>query len=118
MNAVEQVKAYNAYELAQKADRLVPDRDGPGARFLDSVRDQVLTSFHQNEMTDDALSEIADRVSDVYTYLRWQEFIDLGAWEEESESPLTGSMTDMAGIVLYQIAYRLACVLRDELQQA
>lgn len=65
------------------------------------------------------MAEIADAAPDVYTHTRWQEFADLGAWQEDpTEIGSDGSdMTAAAGVCLYMIAERLAWALLGELAE-
>ena len=124
MNTVEEVKGYTAYELASHASCLSPDAlDSAGAALLCSVRDQVVEAWEADRLgnrpyaPEDVIHEIADSAPDVYTYTRWREFTDLGGWEEELEWSGNPSLTDLAGLALYEIAYRLASVLVDQLTE-
>jgi hypothetical protein len=120
-------ETYSPYELASMADCASPDSlDSPGARFLLEVADacrELVTENPGSSADDlrDSVSEIADGAPDVYTYARWQEFVDLGAWNEDlSELGCDGDdMTQAAAVCLYMIAERLAvAVIEDLLERA
>lgn len=119
-NEAEQSAAepFTAYRLASMAECSGPDSlDSPGAKFLLDV--QAATREHIESGGDpEELHEIADNAPDAYTWPRWQEFVDLGAWREDlSDLGGLGSMEDMteaAGVALYQIADRLAHALVEE----
>ena len=107
----------NPYELASLADCHSPYANGsPGAIFLLRVRDGLLEHFDWCECLPrdrhaDAVHEIADGAPDAYDYPRWQEFVDLGAWERDI-SEVTGDLdltdlTDAAGLALCMIAEEL-----------
>lgn len=99
----------NAYELARLADCGSPDTpESPGAALLLSVQDDVNDLDARPD--DDDTHQIADGAPDVYTYKRWQEFVDLAAWQEDLDE-LGGTpedLTEAAGVALYIIARRLA----------
>lgn len=116
----------NAYQLANRANCACPDAlDSPGAKFLESVQDGVREAIDDAPDAQDAadldyngrLHEIADAAPDVYTYTRWQEFVDLAAWQEDLDEigGTPDDMTDAAGVCLYLIAARLAHALADEI---
>jgi hypothetical protein len=119
MSTVEEAKRLGGYELAKLADCCFPDTlDSPGALFLGSVRDQVIDAWDAGQLSrdaTDAIHEIADSAPDVYTYTRWLEFTDLGGWEEEVGWLGDATLTDLAGLALYQIAARLVTALVDQL---
>ena len=118
----DRIRHLTPYALANRADCLCPDgEDTPGARFLTAVRDDLIERLGYetpDEIRDgDTLHEIADGAPDCYTQVRWNEFVDLGAWEEDL-SELGGPGPDMtvaAGMALYIIAERLVVTLLDEL---
>lgn len=110
---------FNAYQLARMAECSSPDSlDSAGAKFLVSVLDMVNEALSDGETLESAedsgrLHEIADGAPDVYTYTRWQEFVDLEAYNEDpvdlGVDP--SDLTAAAGVCLYMIAERLARAL-------
>lgn len=119
---LDEIKELHAYQLARLAECGGPNTSGsPGAVFLEGVRDDLIERLGYetpDEIRDgDTLHEIADGAPDCYTQVRWNEFVDLGAWEEDL-SELGGPGPDMtvaAGMALYIIAERLVVTLLDEL---
>lgn len=125
-----------AYRLASEAGCASPDSPtSPGAAMLESVRgdllerieyavdgDEIGTADDLNDWANDARHEIADNAPDVYTYQRWQEFLDLAAWEvEDDAAELCGDdapMTDLAGVCLYLIAETLVGALVEIVAEA
>lgn len=112
MSDLQDIREYNAYHLADRADCGEPSSivrpgmadqgtNSPGADFLESVRTDFLERFgyavgeHNGTPTaddirhaievlkDEAAHEIADSAVPVYTYQRWQTFTDLAAWQED-----------------------------------
>lgn len=116
----------SAYSLAKTADCAAPDNnESAGAILLYSVRDNLLEAFDYSmgdepveiNEPEDTVTEIADAAPDVYTHQRWQEFVDLAAYQEECElGEWPNDLTDAAGIALYQIAYRLAAAMLEDLR--
>jgi hypothetical protein len=133
------------WHLANLADCGSPDRpdrygltDAPaelpepsaGALFLRSVADGYRDARDYYLLDDGATladwcaatagaadaHEVADAAPSVYTFTRWQEFVDLAAWQEDVSEMTDGSddMTTAAGICLYLIAERLFRALVDE----
>jgi hypothetical protein len=115
---------WNLARLAECAD---PERlDSPGADFLASVRDEVIERIQYvlaegqtvgvDSFMDEHGTEIADLAPDVYTYKRWQEFVDLAAWQEDPSELGSASddMTEAAGACLYLIADRLIRALLED----
>src|SRR5262245_1287171 len=117
---IEEIRGLTAFRLADVAECLCPDSpDSPGALFLTSVRDAWIEAIEDGPVHDDQIHEIADNAPDVYTYQRWCEFVDLGAWQEEAEAcEWPKDLTDAAGVALYQIAERLCWALLDKYQLA
>jgi hypothetical protein len=128
----ESLATLNAYQLANMADVSSPDSlESAGAEFLAHVRNSVIESleYAASEHPDydvldltasirDDSHEIADGAPSTYTYTRFQQFVDLAAWQEDI-SELTDGSTDMeamAGIALYIIAERLVNALLDALE--
>jgi hypothetical protein len=84
------------YRLSNEAGCAGPDSVEPmsaGARFLDSIRDDVIDRIESEpeilgrafeDLDDDGMiHEIADSAPDVYTSTMWAEFVDLGAYQED-----------------------------------
>lgn len=129
IRGIRALTSLNPYSLADMAGCSQPDEGrtrrrrhwSPGAELLSDVRDCVVEAIRDGSITVDdrddrgQLSEIADRAPSIYTYARWREFVDLGAWQEESEfGDWPDDLTETAGIALYQIAMRLCQALVDE----
>lgn len=127
MATLAEIKEWT-YALSSKdmADCGDPDsRESEGMEFLTSVRDSVVegiedgTFVPEDDGRDDdngAVHQIADNAPDVYTHKRWQEFVDLQAYQEEPEmtDEWPEDLTDAAGVALYQIAERLVyAILRE-----
>jgi hypothetical protein len=131
------IRTWTVYRLSNEADAGSSDfdPDGAGARFLSSVRDDVLerveyelNTADADDLTDavesireDAVHEIADAAPDVYTFTRWSEFVDLAAWQEdisELGGDLGDDLTGAAGVALYIIAERLAVAILDTITEA
>ena len=118
------VNEWTAYRLANEADCQSPDsQESAGARFLTSIRDQIVDGWEYNDGQLDAdgcdslITETADNAPDVYTYTMWQEFVDLCAYQEDpTELGFDGSDMDQgARICLYMIAERCARAVMDAL---
>lgn len=120
---LDSIKSLSPYALARLVECGDPDSpESRGALFLTSVRDAVVEYAETDDYThhwSDAIHEIADSAPDVYTHQRWQEFVDLCAYETDlsdivstvtfSDNKIT--LTDIAGYVLFDIAERLAIAL-------
>lgn len=128
-DALAKVKEYTANQLSTDAGCFSPDDpDSPGALLLTGVRDDLVERIESGQITvggdanEDEVREIADAAPDVYTHKRWQEFVDLGAYQEdisEYGEPDAANLTDsVAAVALYAIAERLANALLDELATA
>lgn len=119
------IRDLTAFELAGMAGCGTPDSsESAGARLLAGVRDAVVEAAEAGrlgaESAEDAIDVahgIADAAPDVYTHTRWQEFLDLCAYQEEPEidGEWPANLTDAAAVALYQIARRLAEALLTEL---
>lgn len=138
-SATDDVRNRHAYGLARDAECSSPDTpESAGAGFLTGVRDGVLEvidyyannddTWHDAAMNHDessidddgALHEIADGAPSVYTHEVWEQFVDLGAYNEDP-TDLGEDGSDMqrcASVCLYIIADRLARVLVDEIADA
>lgn len=125
--------------LASLAECHTPPRGSDGARFLAHVAgetgDELATilddlgpdafaasivaavqKFRDREDDDERAREIAEGAPDVVTVVRWAEFVDLYAWQEDvSEWGGAGAeLTDLAGYALAEIARRLVDALAGE----
>lgn len=124
----------NAFELARMADTHSPDSsESVGAGFLTRVRDSAVESITDTHETypdfdgetlgdwllnNGSISEIADNAPSIYTHERFQQLVDLCAYQEDV-SELAGDETDMeklAGVALYMVAERLVNALLDRLK--
>lgn len=117
---IDEMRALNGYELSDMAGCQSPDSlSSEGARFLECVRDAVAEKITSGSVTlsdfndNGQLSEISDNAPSVYTHARWRQFVDLGAYSEDPEitDEWPKSLTEAAGLALYQIADRLAYAL-------
>lgn len=129
VRGIRAITSLNVYELASLAECGSPDEGrsrfrrswSHGARFLNDVRDEVVLAIREGRITetdrDDngQIHRIADEAPDTYTHARWMEFIDLAAYQEEPDDigEWPDSLTDCAGIALYQVAERLCNALVD-----
>jgi hypothetical protein len=116
----DRLASLTVWQLARMAGCFDPDADdSPGAEMLARVRTDVIERIEHNpgvteaEWFADDTHEIADGAPDVYTASRWDQFTDLGAWQESPyDLGADGSdMTGAAGVALYMIAERLAVAL-------
>lgn len=113
----KEIKEVSLYELVKLAECGTPDSaTSAGALFLESVRDSLAEALEFDEVNDRMIHEIADGAPDVYTHQRWREFVDLCAYHEDIEGYMSSdsTMTDRAGVALYQIAERLVYALVKE----
>jgi len=120
----EEIKSFTAYRLANEADCSCPESsESAGATFLMGVRDATIEMLEYKpdvepaELNyDGAISEIADGAPSCYNFTRWTEFVDLAAWQEDTDELAGdgGDMTDRAGVALYMIAERLAQTLAEQ----
>ena len=123
---VAEVKTLNVYELASAANCLMTDtRTSAGARWLSSVRDDVLVEVHGvaaedfARLTEDIAHSIADSSVPVYTGQKWATFVDLGAYQEDVSDLIdTQDFDKMSDVALYAIAERLVSALLGELAAA
>lgn len=113
------------YALASLAGCASPDSpDSPGARFLKRVETDVFETIEYDGGIEphadvhETAFQIADRCVPVYTHERWETFVDLAAYTEDTrELGDDGSdLTQSAGLALYMIAERLAAELLEEAQ--
>lgn len=113
---IDEMRDASAYTLAEMAQCESPDTNGsPGAKFLISVRDEVVRAIEGRRITLDDFDDhgqchgIADDAPSIWTHERWRQFVDLGAYNEEPEidDAWPTDLNQAAGIALYQIADRL-----------
>lgn len=107
---------YTPWALAREVGLTEPDNaESPGSEFLLRIQSDVNALEDEELDVDDGPHEIADSAVPYRTYVIWQTFTDLCAWEWDDE---IGSdhpdMTDQAISYLYQIGSRLAYSLIDE----
>lgn len=114
----ERCTAVNA--MYEHCDVIYPALDSPGGQWLYQLHNAITEAWEYGrfgadswEHRGDVISEMADTAEPVYTYDRWQIFVDLEAWksgvdmEDMVKAPKhSGDMTDMAGFVLREIAYQ------------
>jgi len=101
---------HHPYVLAIQADCAGPDFDScPGAYFLLGIQDSCNEYLrdYPDDITEDTAHEIADGAIPVYTHEMWTTFVDLAAYDEESDDP-NPDLHGQARLALYAIAYRLA----------
>lgn len=117
---VEEMRNASAYMLADMAGCGTPEGHGsPGAKFLDSVRDEVARAIEDGRITlddfddDGQLHSIADDAPSIWTHERWRQFADLAAYFEEPEfdDAWPRDLNEAAAVALYQIAGRLTYAL-------
>lgn len=117
---LDDMRALTAYVLADMAQCESPDsHSSPGAKFLDSVRDEVVRAIEDGRITIDDFDDngqshsIADDAPSIWTHERWRQFVDLGAYHEEPEldDAWPKDLNKTAAIALYQIADRLTRAL-------
>lgn len=113
----------NTYQLARVAKVSGPDSPtSPGAKWLEDVQfaTREAIDYAKGEFSDDDVFELADSLVPIYTYERWQVFVDLAAWQEDVDDLYIGDrdndLTTIAGIALYQIASRLILAICKELE--
>lgn len=121
---------WSAYRLANEAECFGPDSlDSEGAQFLERVRNAVLDIDGIGEMSSDdldtidddgTLGQIADDAPSVYTFTKWRQFVDIGAWQEDvSElSEDTSDIDSLASLALNIIADRLARVIVEAIAES
>lgn len=113
------------YALARLAECSTPDSpDSPGALMLRSIRDDVADAL-DHEVDDDVAYDIAHEIASdapsIYVHRLWQQFVDLGAYEEDPSEVLgdsTCDMTQLASAALYAVSRRLVWELIGIAQQA
>lgn len=123
------IKSRTVFGLANNAECGDPNHEGTaGASFLRSVRDSFVEAVEYGRLVSgqeddtDVIHEIANDAPDVYTSVKWAEFVDLDAYREDPSDYFdNGQITDMdtaAGNCLFIIAERLCWALLAELTDA
>lgn len=130
---LKELREMSAYWLADSdlADCMSPDsKESPGALLLASVRDSVCDLIEDNftehatiedfDRFEDEVFEIADQAPSIYTHQKWQEFVDLGAHQEDVEElgGGEGDMDKLGSIALFIIAERLTRNLVEKVKEA
>jgi hypothetical protein len=133
--SIESVKALEFWHLSHLVDVTSPDgQESPGAVFLRGIRDSVIEQVEYlveaGEDVESAVeslrynggdSEIADGAVPIYTYLKWQTFTDLAAWEvdlaEITDVSEPMDLDKQSNLALYLIASNLVSILLDELAE-
>jgi hypothetical protein len=124
MATLDNIRAYSPYTLAKMAGCASPDgHESEGAEFLRAVRSDFVEAVEHGrfdtEDVNDVASESAGSTPDPMARTRWLEYVDLAAYSEEEETG-EGWPSDpfaMAGVALYQIAYRLFMALALDLDE-
>lgn len=111
----------NVLELAELADTSDPRWPaGPGGKFLTDIRNQVVACWPSNgELNPGVRNHIAFSAIK-YGSARWEQFVDLGAWNEEPLSDDDGWGDDLdnaAYTALFQIGGRLVDALVVAIQE-
>lgn len=114
---------HTPYELANLAEVASPDSPtSPGAEWLLAIASEageiIGEDFEPLAELGDVIRERADAIVPVYTYERWQVFVDLAAYSEdvgEYGDVDGGDLTrSVAGVALLIIAERLLHALTHE----
>jgi hypothetical protein len=126
IDTLAEIRDYSAYALSDSdlADCGSPDtRESAGALLLTRTRDAFLEFIDSNpEATADDIREdistiTGDMVS-IYTHERWQQFVDLAAYQEESETgEWPTDLNDTAAAALYQIIERMVFRFADMIEK-
>jgi hypothetical protein len=132
--SIQSVKDLKFWHLSHLADVTSPDgEDSPGTAFLEGVRDSVIEQVEYlveaGSTVEEAVEsirynggdgEIADAAVPIYTYLKWQTFTDLAAWEVDLADITDVSepmdLDKQSNLALYLIASNLVSVLLDEVE--
>lgn len=119
---LDDIRDMSAFRIAEDyANCAVPDSStSAGAVMLIEIRDNLLTAINETpgitaDDLRDQVGEILDGVVDYRTWQKWQQFVDLAAWQEEPEDTEAGwgtsEMDKIADAALYQIADRAVYAL-------
>ncbi|WJN63166.1 Ocr-like antirestriction protein [Streptomyces phage phiScoe44] len=130
--SIETIKDLKFWHLSHMVDVTSPDgEDSPGASFLKGIRDSVVEQVEylveQGSTVEEAVesiryngsdSEIADGAVPIYTYLKWQTFTDIAAWEvdlaEITDVSEPMDLDKQSNLALYLVASNLVSMLLDE----
>lgn len=127
LETLHEIRGYSPYwlSISDLADCGEPDRrDSPGALLLTSTRDAFLTWMenHPEATADDiceGVSEIVQDQVDYRTHGKWQEFVDLCAYEEEPETgPWPSDLDEAADAALNQILERMVFAFARMIEEA
>lgn len=127
MENIEQVKEteqLGAYQLAHLAGTNDPTgQDSPGAKFLKSVRDMIIESYLEEDLTEVTFNEIISNSPSIWYSEVMDEYNDLSLWkdtdlqnyiEQIKEDKI--NITDIAAIQLIDVAYRLGYAILEKLE--
>ncbi|AKY03900.1 OCR-like antirestriction protein [Streptomyces phage Verse] len=132
--SIQSVKDLRFWHLAHEVGVTSPDgEESPGAVFLKGVRDSVIEQveylIEQGEDVEGAVQaiqyngadgEIADAAVPVYTYLKWQTFLDIAAWEvdlaEITDVSEPMDLDKQSNLALYLVASNLVSILLQEIE--
>jgi len=122
LDTIEKKRSREVWQLARLAGVHEPDRSSPGANFLRQVErafEDLSRELGSSVLDEDELLVLADDCVPVYTYERWQVFVDLCAWEVDISDYGydADNMTTLAGIALYNVAESLLYALRLDMQK-
>ncbi|AXQ61124.1 OCR-like antirestriction protein [Streptomyces phage Hank144] len=120
MDIIDEIKQYGPYSLSGKAEVSQPDtHNSPGALFLISIRDAVVEAFEEYGAVDERKhGEIADAAPSVMTHEKWQQFVDLCAYQEDLSDfgeTVKQGIDATADLALFNIAHRLVGALVEEI---
>lgn len=121
------IRDYSAYALSDSdlAGCGSPDsRESAGALLLTGTRDAFLKFVGSkpeataDDIREDVSAVTADMVS-IYPHERWQQFVDLAAYQEESETDeWPGDLNDAATVALGQIIERMVFAFAQMIDDA
>jgi hypothetical protein len=85
----ETIATLNGNQLAYRTGCYSPDGpDSPGAEYLGRVRDAVLELVERHDNARDIMDEIHEAIDGAIpdgTHEQWQTFVDLGAYEVDTD---------------------------------
>lgn len=125
VGALDQIKGYSAYHLAERAACGAPGhKESAGALLLRSLRDEFVEMVEPNPeiMPDDVREAGVDQFTEgmvsIDEYEKWRQFVDLSAWREKPKSGQWPTDLDAAATTaLYQILDRLTYALIGEWEE-
>lgn len=121
--AFAEIGEFALYELSTLADCAHPGaNDSAGAVFLFNVRAATIDSLKSRDcrLSFEEAAFIADRSPDYRPAVRWQEFVDLKAYDVDVTDKVSdgSDLTACAGAALYIIAERLALAIAERVESA